>query len=217
MSTRRPPPYDLEAAVEHLRQSDAGLGALIDRVGSCGLTVHHGLTPFESLLQAVVYQQLHGKAAAAIHARLLALYGRRARPPAVAATSLERLRSVGLSQAKARAVVDLAEKAVAGVVPGRAALVRLADEAIIERLTAVRGVGRWTVEMLLMFTLGRPDVLPAADFGVRKGFALAYRKRRLPTPQELLRHGERWRPYRSVASWYLWRSVELGRAPKRGA
>ncbi len=214
MTEKRPLPYDLDLAVSHLRSADPRLAALIERVGPCRLTLRDGLTPFESLLQAVVYQQLHGKAAAAIHGRLLALYGRRARPRAVAATSLERLRSVGLSQAKARAVLDLAQKAVAGVVPGRAALGRLQDEAIVERLTVVRGIGRWTVEMLLLFTLGRPDVLPVGDFGVRKGVALAYRKRRLPTPGELERHGERWRPYRSVASWYLWRSVDVGRAPR---
>lgn len=212
-----PPPYDLEQAVVHLRARDVRLGELIERVGPCGLGVRRLHSPFESLLRAIVHQQLHGSAAEAIHRRLLSLYGRRPHPAAVAATPLDRLRAVGLSQAKARAVVDLAEKTVAGVVPGRAALRRLTDESIVERLTAVRGVGRWTVEMLLLFGLGRPDVLPVGDYGVRQGFALAYRKRRLPTPRELQRQGERWRPYRSVASWYLWRAVELGRAAKSQA
>ena len=118
------------------------------------------------------------------------------------------MRGAGLSRAKLRAIKDIARKAAAGVVPARRVVARLGDDEIVERLTAARGVGRWTVEMLLLFTLGRPDVLPVDDFGVREGFKIAYRRRKQPTPKQLRRYGERWRPHRSVAAWYLWRAVE---------
>src|SRR4029434_5051090 len=135
------------------------------------------------------------------------------RPHEIVGATVEQLRSAGLSINKTRAVQDLAAKTLEGVVPTHAVVSRLSDEEIIERLTAVRGVGRWTVEMFLMFRLGRPDVLPVDDYGVRKGFAVAFGRRELPTPRELADRGERWKPYRTVASWYLWRAAERATTP----
>jgi DNA-3-methyladenine glycosylase II len=203
-------PYDFAAAVEHLRRSDPRLGEVIERLGPCRLEIDAKSTPYAALLESIVYQQLTGKAAATIFRRLCALVdaGRVPRPRAIAAAPIERLREAGLSQAKARAVKDLAEKALARRIPGRSRLAAMSDDEIVTRLTEVRGVGRWTVEMLLIFTLGRPDVLPLQDYGVRKGFARAFGRRKLPTPQALERHGRRWRPYRTVASWYLWRVLD---------
>jgi 3-methyladenine DNA glycosylase/8-oxoguanine DNA glycosylase len=177
---------------------------------------------FAALAEAIVYQQLNGRAAATIFGRFTALYpGRRFPVPAdVLATPDDALRAAGLSRNKILAIRDLAERSVQGTVPEVAALRRMSDDEIVACLTAVRGIGRWTAEMLLLFRLGRPDVLPVDDYGVRKGFAVVYRKRTLPTPAELLRHGERWRPFRSVASWYLWRAAESAPrsmpAPPRG-
>jgi DNA-3-methyladenine glycosylase II len=211
-----PPPYDLGAATAHLADRDPRLGALIAAVGPCRLAIRP-LSPFHVLLRSIVYQQLAGKAATAIFARVCAGFGDRRLPRAreVAAASMERLRAAGLSRNKALAVKDLAEKALGGVVPARSRLLRLEDEAIVARLVAVRGVGRWTVEMLLIFGLGRPDVLPLDDYGVRKGFQSAYGRRSLPTPRQLARQGEGWRPYRSVASWYLWRAAEAAGPARR--
>jgi 3-methyladenine DNA glycosylase/8-oxoguanine DNA glycosylase len=138
-------------------------------------------------------------------------------PEEVAALRVERLTTVGFSRAKAGYVQEIARNALAGVLPGRREIARLSDEEIVERLTAIKGVGRWSVEMFLMFGLGRPDVLPVHDFGVRRGFALAFQKRELPTPEQLRRHGERWRPCRSTAAWYLWRRVDLADAKARRA
>jgi DNA-3-methyladenine glycosylase II len=208
------PPYDLAAAVAHLSGRDARLGALLGRVGPCRLEISARHSPYEFLCESIAYQQLNGRAAATIFGRFCGLFGRRSRAPhpaLVDGATIELLRTAGLSQAKSLAIKDLAAKTLAGVVPGRSALARLDDEAIIERLVAVRGIGRWTVEMFLMFGLGRPDVLPVDDYGVRKGYQRAFRKRQPPKPKELLAWGERWRPYRSVASWYLWRAAE---APK---
>jgi DNA-3-methyladenine glycosylase II len=205
------PPYDRAAAVDHLSARDPRLGALLERVGPCRLEISPRHSPYEFLCESIAYQQLNGRAAATIFGRFCGLFGRRSRAPhpaRVDAATLELLRTAGLSQAKALAIKDLAAKTLSGVVPGRAALARLDDEAIIERLVAVRGIGRWTVEMFLMFGLGRPDVLPVDDYGVRKGYQRAFRKRQPPKPKELLAWGERWRPYRSVASWYLWRAAE---------
>ena len=167
--------------------------------------------PFESLARNIIYQQLHGNAAAAIHQRVRDLYGKRRRlmPKDIINTPDEILRGAGLSTAKTVAIKDLAAKTLDGTVPTLARLRRMEDEEIIERLTQVRGIGRWTVEMLLIFRLGRPDVLPLGDFAVRKGFALLYGLKEQPKPKELLQHGELWRPYRSVASWYMWRASEL--------
>jgi DNA-3-methyladenine glycosylase II len=168
-------------------------------------------SPFQALLRAIVYQQLSGKAAATILGRVHDLFPSRQgiRPQAMLKVSDERLRQAGMSRAKVLAVKDLAAKTLEGTVPTLARLKKMDDDEIVSRLISVRGVGRWTVEMLLIFRLGRPDVLPAADLGVRRGFMLTYKKRHMPLPADILRHGERWRPYRSVASWYLWRSVDL--------
>lgn len=198
-------------AVEHLCRADKDLARLIRKVGPCTMKPHTRRTPFVALVTAVTHQQLNGTAAMSILKRVLALYpGKRfPAPEDLLGTPDERLRAAGLSRAKIAAIKDIAEKTVAGVVPGSRAIARLTNEEIIERLTGVRGVGPWTVEMLLMFTLGRLDVLPATDYGVRKGFALTFGWKDLPTPKELLEYGERWRPHRTTASWYLWRALEL--------
>jgi DNA-3-methyladenine glycosylase II len=169
--------------------------------------------PFEALVRAIAHQQLHGVAAARILARFIDLCGSGAfpLPQQVLATGDAQLRGAGFSFAKIAALKDLAAKSLAGIVPTRAELGALQDEEIIERLTAVRGIGRWTVEMLLMFQLQRPDVLPVDDFGVRNGFRLAYRLRGMPTPRALAQFGERWKPHRSLAAWYLWRANDLAR------
>jgi DNA-3-methyladenine glycosylase II len=169
--------------------------------------------PFESLVRAIAHQQLHGAAAERILARFIERCGnaRFPLPQQVLDTEDTQLRAAGFSYAKIAAIKDLAAKTLAGVVPPRAELDTLADERIIERLTAVRGIGRWTVEMLLIFQLQRPDVLPVDDYGVRNGFRLAYGLRRLPTPRALAQFGERWKPHRSLAAWYLWRAVDLAR------
>jgi len=167
--------------------------------------------PFEALVRAVTFQQLNGTAAETILKRVIALYpGKRfPTPEDLLATHDERLRGAGLSRAKTAAVKDIAAKTIAGVVPTSRQIIKMTNEEIVERLITVRGVGPWTVEMLLMFTLGRLDVLPVTDYGVRKGFAVVYGRSELPTPRELLEHGERWRPHRSTAAWYLWRALEL--------
>jgi DNA-3-methyladenine glycosylase II len=198
-------------AVEHLCRADKALARLIKKVGPCTMKPHRQRTPFVALVTAVTHQQLNGTAAKTILKRVLALYpGKRfPTPEDVLATPDDRLRAAGLSRAKIAAIKDIAAKTVAGVVPGSRAITRLNNEEILERLTTVRGVGPWTVEMLLMFTLGRLDVLPATDYGVRKGFALTFGWKELPTPRELLAYGERWRPHRTTAAWYLWRALEL--------
>ncbi len=197
-----------EAALRHLCRAEPAFRPLVERV-PFGLTVPSGFSPFEALATSIAYQQLTGKAAATIVRRLKALFPHRRfpHPEDIAEADVATLRTAGLSGAKAAALKDLAEKALSGVVPPSRVIRRMDDEALIERLTQVRGVGRWTVEMLLIFRLGRPDVLPVSDYGVRKGFALLFR-RPLPTPKELESRGERWRPYRTVASWYLWRAVD---------
>ena len=202
--------FDTESALAHLRAADARLGAFVDRHGAFTMQLKDTSSTFAALAEAIVYQQLNGRAAATIFGRFAALYPGSKSPVAaeVLATPDEPLRAAGLSRNKILALRDLAERTVQGTVPDVAALRRMPDDEVVACLTAVRGIGRWTAEMLLMFRLGRPDVLPVDDYGVRKGFAVVYRKRALPTPAELLRHGERWRPFRSVASWYLWRAAE---------
>ncbi len=197
-------------ALAHLSAADKTLARLIKKVGPCTLKPKRR-QPFEALVSAVTHQQLNGVAAMTILKRVIALYpGKRfPTPKDLLATPDERLRSAGLSRAKAAALKDLADKTLSGVVPSLRAVSRMSDAELVERLTAVRGVGPWTVEMLLMFTLGRPDVLPVGDFGVRKGFAVTYGLAELPTPKQLLAHGERWRPHRTTAAWYLWRALEL--------
>jgi DNA-3-methyladenine glycosylase II len=193
--------------------NDPVMAALVRAAGPFALTPERRRTPYEALVSAIAHQQLTGAAAATILSRFRALYphGRLPAPEELLDTPDESLRSAGFSRAKAAALRDLAAKTLDGTVPPRAKLARLPDEAIIERLTEVRGVGRWTVEMFLIFTLGRPDVLPVDDYGVRSGFRIAYRKRELPAPKRLAAFGERWAPHRSTAAWYLWRAVDLHR------
>jgi 3-methyladenine DNA glycosylase/8-oxoguanine DNA glycosylase len=170
---------------------------------------------FAVLLRAIVNQQLNGKAAAVILARVSALFPRGVPTAArLLRTSDEKLRGAGLSRSKVSSLRDLAQKAEDGVIPTLGETKNMADEAIIERLSEVRGIGRWSAEMLLMFRLGRPDVLPVDDYGVRKGFAIAFEKSELPSPKELAAYGARWQPYRTAASWYLWRVVERASARK---
>src|SRR5256885_15113167 len=200
-----------EEAIEYLRSNDKQLGLLIKRVGPCRLKPKKRRTPFQSLVRSVAYQQLNGTAAATILGRVKALYPERhfPTPQDILATPDEKLRGAGLSRAKAAAIKDIAAKTIEGVVPSTRIISRMTEAEIIERLTAVRGVGPWTVEMFLIFTLGRTDVLPVTDYGVRKGFALTYGWKELPRPKELLEFGERWRPHRSTAAWYFWRALEL--------
>jgi DNA-3-methyladenine glycosylase II len=187
----------------HLSRADVVLGGLIRAVGPCRLAREADCHPFQTLARAIAHQQLNGIAANTILRRLTESCGAGAfpTPEQVLAASTESLRAAGFSFAK-----------VAALVPDAATLLELADEEIITRLTQVRGIGRWTVEMLLVFQLGRPDVLPVDDFGVRSGFQAAYGLSRLPRPQALAAWGERWKPYRTTAAWYLWRALELKRA-----
>jgi 3-methyladenine DNA glycosylase/8-oxoguanine DNA glycosylase len=208
---------DWALACRELAGRDPALGAVIARVGGDGLAGRGRpvRSPFEALTHSIVYQQLSGKAAETIFGRFRALYPGELEPGAVLATSHRRMRGAGLSEAKARAIRDLAAHAARGLLPDVAELRAMPQDAIVERLTVVRGVGRWTVEMLLLFRLGHPDVLPAHDLGIRKGLARILKRRELPEPEAVTRRGERWRPYRSVASWYLWRAAELPRARSR--
>lgn len=204
--------YRPATAVRRLRAADPVLGDFIASAGRYGLEPPPFRSTVEYLTRAIIYQQLSTKAAATIHGRVLELFpGRRVSPKRLLELPDEVLRGAGLSRAKLAALRDLASHALARRLPGPTRLARMDDEAIVERLTEVRGVGRWTVEMLLMFALGRPDVLPATDLGVRKGYQLVYGGDDLPEPAALLEHGERWRPYRSVASWYMYRAVHMER------
>jgi DNA-3-methyladenine glycosylase II len=195
--------------VEWLSRADKTLAQLIKKVGPCTLKPKKR-SPFESLVRSVAYQQLNGTAAATILGRVRALYpGQRfPRPDQILATPDETLRGAGLSRAKVAAIKDIAAKTIDGLVPNGRTISNMTEDEIVERLTAVRGVGPWTVEMLLIFTLGRTDVLPVTDYGVRKGFALTYGWKELPTPKELLQYGERWRPHRTTAAWYFWRALD---------
>ena len=197
-----------------LSRADAVLGGLISAVGPCRLSAQPDGHPFQILARAIAHQQLNGTAANTILKRLVDSVGAGVfpTPEQVTAASPESLRAAGFSFAKVAALRDLAEKTIAGLVPDAATLRELSDEEIIARLTQVRGIGRWTVEMLLVFQLGRPDVLPVDDFGVRTGFQAAYGLSRLPRPQALAAWGERWKPYRTTAAWSLWRANELKRA-----
>jgi DNA-3-methyladenine glycosylase II len=202
-------PLPSVAAVRHLTRQDPVMKQIIGRVGPCTLKPRTRRSPYEALLQSVIYQQLHGKAAETILNRFKAIYGDALPEPAdLLRTPETQLRDAGLSGGKMRALQDIAAKSQAGLVPTRREASRMTDAELVERLTEIRGVGPWTVEMLLIFTLGRTDVLPVTDFGVRKGFGVAYRQGDMPTPAELLEHGEQWRPYRSYAAWYLWRILD---------
>lgn len=218
------PPYDTQEAVRALSAADRKLADLIARAGPFTLQLPAQQSPFEALLRSILYQQLHGKAAAAIHAKLLASFepvcglGKHPSAQHVLDCPNEQLRAAGLSHNKALALRDLAAKTVDGTVPTLAKIKKMSDEDIIEHLTQVRGIGRWTVEMFLMFRLGRPNVLPVSDYGVRKGFALTFQGLKpeqkvtpdlLPTPEVMERRARKWKPWRSVASWYLWRACDL--------
>jgi 3-methyladenine DNA glycosylase/8-oxoguanine DNA glycosylase len=198
------------AALAHLRASDDALAALIDRLGPFAMELKPTESLFEAMLRSIVYQQLHGKAAATIHGRVLAELARHGgvTPEALTKASDEALRGAGLSRNKLLAVRDLAAKCLAGTVPSLTEAHKLGDEELIARLTEVRGIGPWTVHMLLIFYLGRPDVMPTGDFAIRLGFKKLYRKRKNPKPEAILKHARKWQPYRSVASWYLWRSLD---------
>ena len=215
----RPVRYDAALARVQLAAADARLGALIERAGPFALRVKSGHSPFEALLEAILYQQLHASAARAILGRLMALFGDvHPQPEQLLAMPEQRLRAAGLSRGKLLALLDLAAKTLDGTVPTLAAIRRLPDAEIIERLSQVRGIGTWTAEMLLIFRLGRPDVFPVTDYGIRKGYLLTFGRFRkgepitaamLPKPEQMERRAARWKPWRSVASWYLWRACDL--------
>jgi DNA-3-methyladenine glycosylase II len=242
------PPYSATEAVAALSAADPKLGRLIERAGPFTMKLAGRQSPFEALLESIIYQQLHGKAAAAIHARLLASFAAPGDPDTLGAASPvragdappiphptaqhlldapnEQLRAAGLSHNKALAVRDLAAKTLDGTVPTLARIRRMSDAEIVEHLTQVRGIGVWTIEMFLIFRLGRPDVLPVGDYGVRKGFALTFGKLKpadkvtpadLPKPDVMQKRAKNWHPWCSVASWYLWRACDLAAKEKSGA
>ena len=200
-------------AEKHLAKNDPVMRRLIHTHGPCGLTPEKCRSPFHSLVLAVAHQQLHATAANNILGRFKKLFPRRRFPQAkdLVTVTDEQLRACGFSQAKIKAIRDIAEKTLSGVVPSPKEIVKLPDDEIIARLTEVRGVGRWTVEMLLIFQLGRSDVLPVDDFGVRNGYRIAYGKRSMPKPKALLKFGKRWRPHGTTAAWYLWRAADAAR------
>jgi DNA-3-methyladenine glycosylase II len=207
---------DHEDAHQLLSKSDARMAALIARSRRYEIKPAISIRPFDALAESIAYQQLNGKAAATIWGRVRALYPKTKwlDPKKVLATPDETLRAAGLSRSKVAALKDLAAKTIDGTVPSGRALLRMIDDEIVERLTAVRGIGRWTVEMLLLFDLGRPDVWPVDDYGVQKGFAKTFAKRKLPKPKQLMKFGEKWRPYRSMAAWYFWRALETVESKK---
>ena len=203
-------PFDLSEATRHLSARDERLAELIAETKQFQTEMDAAQSPYEALLEAIAYQSISGKAAATIFARIKAL-GSNGRPPTPAQMLKLRtpvLRKAGLSNAKILAMKDLAQKTIDGIVPSLEQAVNLSDAELLERLDSVRGIGAWTVEMFLIFNLGRPDVLPVHDLGVKKGWSVTYGKKHMPKPKELLEFGERWRPYRTVASWYMWRAFE---------
>jgi DNA-3-methyladenine glycosylase II len=243
ISSPRPPRYDYTLACRELAAADPKLGKLIARAGPFTLRLASTQSPFEALVQSIIYQQLHGKAAATIHRRLIDSFANlpdntehreavqngakhHPTPQQLLDCPNEQLRAAGLSHNKTLALRDLAAKTIDGTVPTLARIRRMPDQEIIDHLTQVRGIGIWTVHMMLIFRLGRPDVLPTGDYGVRKGFALTFGKLKpltngkptkvtpadLPTPAEMERRAKKWHPWRSVASWYLWRACDLAAA-----
>ncbi|RRA48303.1 DNA-3-methyladenine glycosylase [Acidipila sp. EB88] len=220
---QRTPRYDAAEACRALAAADPKLGALIERAGPYTLMLKSQHSPFDALLEAIVSQQLHGKAAMAILHKLLKLFGEiHPTPELLLLQPDDAMRAAGLSKNKMLALQDLARKTLDGTVPSLAAIRRLSDDEIVTRLCAVRGIGAWTVQMMLMFRLGRPDVLPLTDYGVRKGFALTFSRLPKSKPFDasmladmkvMARRGERWRPWRSVAAWYMWRACDLAGKP----
>ena len=203
--------YDPVLATRHLTTGDRRLADVIKQVGKFELELFPYRHAFEALTRSIVYQQLAGRAAQAIHERLLGAFPRRRhpRPEQILGLSDEQMRAIGLSRAKTIALRDLAARTLEGEIPSNRKLARMSDEDIVQTLCVVKGIGPWTVQMLLIFYLGRSDVLPATDLGIRKGFQYTYQNQELPLPRVILTFGERWRPYRSAASWYLWRASYL--------
>jgi 3-methyladenine DNA glycosylase/8-oxoguanine DNA glycosylase len=202
--------FDLGAATAHLAACDPCLAKLIEELIPFEPEIDHAQSPYEALMEAIAYQSISGKAAATIFGRIKALSAHSGVPTPEEMLKLNerQLRKAGLSGAKILSMKDLAQKTIEGIVPTHDEALKLSDEELVQRLDSVRGIGRWTVEMFLIFRLGRPDVLPIHDLGVQKGWSVAYGKKHQPRPKELLKFGERWRPYRTVASWYLWRAFE---------
>ncbi len=237
-SRPRPPAYDTTLALSQLAAADPKLARLIQRAGPFTLKLASASSPFEALLHSIVYQQLHGKAAAAIHAKLLRSFNPTHSPNDLPESLIhptaqhlldapnDQLRAAGLSHNKALSVRDLAAKTLDGTVPTLARIRRMSDADIVTHLTQVRGIGEWTVQMFLIFRLGRPDILPTNDYGVRKGFALTFGKLKptdkvtpadLPKPEVMERRAKKWHPWCSVASWYLWRACDLATTDKAAA
>lgn len=201
-------PANKRKAIAHLKKVDPVMARLIETVGSCNLTVRDQGTHFDAICRSIVFQQLSGKAAGTIHGRFEGLYGGRSPLPSeLTATTDETLRSVGLSRGKSAYLKDLATRVVSGQLPVET-LHELSDDEVIAALTSVKGIGRWTAQMFLMFRLGRPDVLPDLDLGIQKGIQRAYRLRKLPLPEKVKKIGAKWAPYRTIASWYLWRLLD---------
>jgi DNA-3-methyladenine glycosylase II len=202
--------FDLAAATRHLAERDERLKRLIEETTPFQLKIEAAQSPYETLVEAITHQSISGKAAATIFTRVKALSSNGGIPTPQEMLELRKpaLRKVGLSGAKILAMKDLAQKTIDGVVPTLEQAQKLSDEELVKRLVSVRGIGAWTVEMFLIFRLGRPDVLPIHDLGVKKGWSITYGKKHMPKPKELLAFGERWRPYRSVASWYMWRACQ---------
>lgn len=207
--TNKPQPYDVNRALRELGRADRRLGRAIKKIGPCELDLKAMGNPYETLTEAIIYQQLSGKAAATIHGRVRALFPRRRiRPALVLEMDDASLRGAGLSRSKLAAIRDLSEKTLDRTIPTLARLKKMDDQEIVDRLVQVRGIGQWTVEMLLMFHLGRPDVMPNTDLGIRKGYQILHDLEEMPKPKELLSLTEHWRPWRSVASWYMYRLVD---------
>lgn len=209
------PAFDMDQALAHLARSDERLAAVIARARPFRLRPQPRHGPYEALLEAIVYQSISGKAAKVVMHRVKRLAGGCCpAPEQVRRMRATTLRRAGLSAAKCAAAKDLARATLSGLVPTLAEARRMSDQELVDRLVTIRGIGAWTVEMFLIFRLGRPDVWPVHDYGVRKGFALVYDWPRLPAARELSEQGERWRPYRTLAAWYLWRAVELAEAKR---
>jgi DNA-3-methyladenine glycosylase II len=211
MSDPCDPPFDHREAIAFLSNKDRRLARLIEQSIEFRLEIEEAQTPYEALLEAITYQSISGKAAATIFSRIKALgaNGRCPTPQEILGVRKQTLRKAGLSAAKIAAAKDLARKTIDGIVPTLEDARKMSDQELVDRLISVRGIGAWTVEMFLIFRLRRPDVLPIHDYGVQKGFMLTYRRKTIPKPRELAKFGERWRPYRTVASWYMWRAIEL--------
>jgi DNA-3-methyladenine glycosylase II len=210
MTTTPMLPFDLKIAQAALAAKDERLARLIEETVEFQIEMESTDSPYEALMESITYQSISGKAAATIFARIKALGtdGRAPTPQQMLKLRRQTLRKAGLSGAKVLAMKDLAQKTIDGVVPTMEEAQKLSDEELVERLVSVRGIGAWTVEMFLIFRLGRPDVLPIHDLAVKKGWSVTYGKKRMPKPKELLAFGERWRPYRTVASWYMWRAFQ---------